>query len=105
VALDIAPAGIPIEMIKALLLLLLTTSILVSAEPSRAGGLSVHMLRARGAKISGEHGGFTLTEPTTKAKGTTFVDPKQLFTYFPALTNQYARERQLDRDYASKLLL
>ena len=53
---------------KALFLLLLTASLLVAAEPNREAGLSVHMLPDRVAKIGGEHGGFTVTDPTTKAR-------------------------------------
>ena len=70
---------------KTLLLLLLTASVLVGAEPNREAGLSVHMLPDRVAKISGEHGGFTVTDPATKAKGDTYADPKELFTYFQRL--------------------
>jgi hypothetical protein len=76
---------------RTFLLLLLTASILVAAEPSREAGLSVHMLPDRVAKISREHGGFTVTEPATKAKGATYAEPKELFTYFqglPAATQQ-----------------
>lgn len=76
---------------KALFLLLLTASLLVAAEPTREAGLSVHMLPDRVAKISGEHGGFTVTEPATQAKGGTYGAPKELFAYFqslPAATQQ-----------------
>ena len=76
---------------KSFLLLLLTASLLVAAEPSREAGLSVHMLPDRVAKISGEHGGFTVTDPATKAKGSTYAEPKELFAYFqhlPAATQE-----------------
>ena len=76
---------------KSLLLLLLTASFLVAAEPKREAGLSVHMLPDRVAKISGEHGGFTVTDPATKNKGSTYGDPKELFAYFqrlPAATQE-----------------
>jgi hypothetical protein len=45
----------------------------------------------RVAKISGEHGGFSVTDPATKAKGHTDGDPKKLFAYFehlPAATQE-----------------
>ena len=70
---------------KTLLLLLLTTSVLTAAEPSREAGLSVHMLPDRVAKISGGHGGFTVTDPATKTKGATYAEPKELFAYFQSL--------------------
>ena len=70
---------------KAFLILLLTATFLVAAEPTREGGLSVHMLPDRVAKISGEHGGFTVTDPATKERGTTYPQPKELLTYFQHL--------------------
>jgi hypothetical protein len=73
------------------LLLLLAASVLVAAEPRREAGLSVHMLPDRVAKISGEHGGFTVTDPATGAKGSTYGEPKELFAYFqrlPAATQE-----------------
>ena len=70
---------------KYFLLLLLTASFLFAAEPSREAGLSVHMLPDRVAKINGEHGGFTVTDPTTKATGSTHAEPKELFAYFQQL--------------------
>jgi hypothetical protein len=76
---------------KTLLLLLLTASVLVAADPRREAGLSVHMLPDRIAKISGEHGGFTVTDPATNAKGATYAEPQELFAYFqglPAATQQ-----------------
>ena len=44
------------------------------------------MLPDRVAKIGGEHGGFTVTDPTTKARGSTYGDPKDLFAYFQHLS-------------------
>jgi hypothetical protein len=70
---------------KAILILLITTSLLVAAEPTREGGLSVHMLPDRVAKISGEHGGFTVTDPATKHRGATYAEPKELLAYFLGL--------------------
>lgn len=70
---------------KTLLFLFLIASVLVAAEPSREAGLSVHMLPDRIAKISGEHGGFTVTAPASKARSNTYADPKELFTYFQGL--------------------
>ena len=70
---------------KTLLFLLISTLSLVAAEPTREAGLSVHMLPDRVAKISGERGGFTVTDPTTKAKGSTYGDPKELLAYVQGL--------------------
>ena len=57
---------------------------LMAAEPTREGGLSVHMLPDRVAKISGEHGGFTVTDPTTKQPAT-YAEPQELLAYFQHL--------------------
>ena len=49
------------------------------------------MLPDRVAKISGEHGGFSVTDPGTKNKGKTYGDPKELFAYLqhlPAATQE-----------------
>lgn len=54
---------------KAILFLLLTTTLVITAEPTREGGLSVHMLPDSVAKFSGGHGGFTVTDPATKSPG------------------------------------
>ena len=70
---------------KTILIFLLTASMLVAAEPTREGGLSVHMLPDRVAKISGEHGGFTVTDPATKHRGATYAEPKELLAYFLGL--------------------
>jgi len=70
---------------KTILIFLLTATFLVAAEPTREGGLSVHMLPDRVAKLSGEHGGFTVTDPATKQRGSTYVEPKQLLAYFQHL--------------------
>jgi hypothetical protein len=66
-------------------ILLLTASLLVAAEPSREAGLSVHLLPERVAKISGEHGGFTVTDPVTKTRSNTYAEPKELFASFQHL--------------------
>ena len=76
---------------KSLLLFLLITSLLVAAEPLRNGGLSVHLLPDRVAKLSGERGGFTVTDPATRNTGGTYGDPKAMLAYFrhlPAATQQ-----------------
>jgi hypothetical protein len=70
---------------KAVLILLLTVSFLAAAEPTRPAGLSVHMLPDRVARIGGEHGGFTVTDPATKQRGTTYVEPEELVAYFQRL--------------------
>jgi hypothetical protein len=70
---------------KTIFILFLTASMLVAAEPTRDGGLSVHMLPDRVAKISGEHGGFTVTDPATKQSGATYGEPKELLAYFLTL--------------------
>jgi hypothetical protein len=72
-------------IMKTLFYLLLTASLLVAAEPKREAGLSVHMLPERVAKISGGHGGFTVSDPTGKSDGKTYGDPKKLFEYFQSL--------------------
>jgi hypothetical protein len=72
-------------MMKAFLILFLTGSMLIAAEPTREGGLSVHMLPDRVAKINGEHGGFKVTDPATKQRGTTYAHPEELLTYFQRL--------------------
>ena len=70
---------------KALFFFLLTASLLFAAEPKREAGLSVHMLPDRVAKISGGHGGFTVSDPTGRNDGKTYGDPKELFAYFQHL--------------------
>jgi hypothetical protein len=70
---------------KAFLILLAAPSIAFAAEPAREAGLSVHMLPDRVAKISGAHGGFTVTDPATKQRGTTYAEPKELLAYFGGL--------------------
>ena len=76
---------------KVFFFLLLTASLLVAAEPKREAGLSVHMLPDRVAKIDGEHGGFTVSDPTGRSDRKTYGDPKELFAYFqhlPTATQQ-----------------
>jgi len=58
---------------------------MIAAEPTREGGLSVHMLPDCVVKIEGKHGGFTVTDPTTKKPGTTYAQPKELLAYFQRL--------------------
>jgi hypothetical protein len=70
---------------KTILFLLLTTALAFGAEPTRNGGLSVHMLPDRVAKFSGGHGGFTVTDPATKKPGITYATPKELLAYFQQL--------------------
>lgn len=70
---------------KTLLFLLLTATLVLAAEPMRESGLSVHMLPERVAAIGGGHGGFTVTDPVTKERGTTFVEPQKLIAYFEQL--------------------
>ncbi len=71
---------------KSLILLLITAFFLVAAEPKREAGLSVHMLPDRVAKITGVHGGFTVSDPTGRNDGKTYGDPKELFAYFQQLS-------------------
>ena len=70
---------------KAILFLLLTITLVIAAEPTRDGGLSVHMLPDSVAKFSGGHGGFTMTDPATKKPGSTYATPKELLAYFQDL--------------------
>jgi hypothetical protein len=91
-ALDRAPSLLPrflvsraAPVVKTFLLLLLTTTLLVAAEPSREGGLSVHMLPERVARLGNEHGGFTVTDPGSKNRGATYAEPGELLTYFRRL--------------------
>ena len=70
---------------KTIILLLLSASILLATEPTRQGGLSVHVLPDRVAKLSNEHGGFTVTDPVTKERGTTYATPKELLIFFERL--------------------
>jgi hypothetical protein len=70
---------------KTILFLLLTTTLAVGAEPTRDGGLSVHILPDRVAKFSGGHGGFTVTDPATGNPGSTYATPKELLAYFQQL--------------------
>jgi len=67
---------------RTLLILFLTTSMLTAAEPTREGGLSVHMLPNRVAEIGGHHGGFAITDPSTRRPGATYAQPKDLLDYF-----------------------
>lgn len=71
---------------KALLFFLLTATFALAAEPNRENGLSVHMLPERVAAISGGNGGFTVTDPVTKKRGTTLTEPQQLIAYFEHLS-------------------
>ena len=70
---------------KSILLLLLTATFLIAEEPTRADGLSVHMLPDRVAEIGGGHGGFTVTDPTTHQRGSTCTQPEELLAYFQHL--------------------
>jgi len=70
---------------KALLLFLFTATFLIAGEPKRDAGLSVHMLPDRVAKLGGEQGGFTVTDPMTKERGTTYAHPGELLSYFQHL--------------------
>ena len=51
---------------KILLFFLISASSVLAAEPARESGLSVHMLPERVARIGGQHGGFSVTDPITK---------------------------------------
>lgn len=70
---------------KTILFLLLTTTFVIAAEPTRDGGLSVHMLPDNVAALSGGHGGFTVTDPATNRRGSTYAEPKELLAYFQSL--------------------
>jgi hypothetical protein len=72
-------------MIKTLFAFYIAAAVLSAAEPSRERGLSVHMLPDRVAKISGEHGGFTITVPGTNRPGSTFAEATELLAYFDKL--------------------
>jgi len=65
---------------KAILIFLLSASLLLAAEPTREGGVSVHFLPDRVAKISGERGGFTVKDPPA-----TYAEPKDLLAHFQRL--------------------
>lgn len=51
----------------------------------RDTGLSLHMLPDRVAKLSGEQGGFTITDPITRSRGKTLSEVKALFKYIDSL--------------------
>ena len=70
---------------KAVIILFFTASILIAAEATREGGLSAHMLPERIARISGEKGGFTVADPSTKDRGDTYAKPEELLAYFVGL--------------------
>src|SRR5215213_3051346 len=65
---------------KTILLFLLSASMFLAAEPTREGGLTVHMLPDHVAKISGGRGGFTIKDPPAA-----YAEPKDLLTYFQGL--------------------
>ncbi|HEX7517387.1 MAG TPA: hypothetical protein VF345_08890 [Chthoniobacterales bacterium] len=71
---------------KTTLVLLLTASFLAAAEPKRDGGLSVHMLPDRVAKLDGKHGGFTVSDPSAKEGNITYPTPEELVAYFQRLS-------------------
>jgi hypothetical protein len=65
--------------------LLLAVPLVAAAEPSRQGGLSVHMLPDHVAALDHTHGGFTVTDPVSSQPGDTFAEPKELLDYFQHL--------------------
>jgi hypothetical protein len=73
-------------VMKTFLFLLLTATFVLAAEPMRESGLSVHMLPERVAAIGGGHGGFSVTNPVTKERGTIFSEPQKLIAYFEHLS-------------------
>ncbi len=70
---------------RTFLFLLLIASTLSAAEPTREGGLSVHLLPDRVATLSGGHGGFTVTDPATRQPGETYARPEELLDYLSRL--------------------
>ncbi len=92
------------HIMKAFLILFLAGSMLIAAEPTREGDLSVHMLPDRVAKIIGEHGGFTVTDPATKQRGTTYAHPAELLTYFQRLPPSVRQNGIWIVRYSSQLL-
>lgn len=65
--------------------LFLAISSAMAVEPTRAGGLSVHVLPDRVANLNGKHGGFTVSDPVTKKMGDTYSEPEELLVYFHQL--------------------
>jgi hypothetical protein len=70
---------------KTILVLLLSASFLAAEEPKREGGLSVHMLPDRVAKLDGKQGGFNVTDPSTKEGSVTYPTPEELVAHFQRL--------------------
>lgn len=70
---------------KYTLALLPLIAIVAYAEPSRDAGLSLHMLPDRVAKLSGEKGGFTVTDPATRQRGKTYSSLPDLVSYIEKL--------------------
>ena len=70
---------------KKLLALLFALAIVANAEPVRDTGLSLHMLPDRVAKLGGDRGGFTITDPITHARGRTIPEVKAIFQYIDSL--------------------
>jgi hypothetical protein len=70
---------------KTYLALLHFFALVAYAEPVREAGLSLHMLPDRVAKLSGERGGFTITDPITRKKAKTVPDAKAVFSYIDSL--------------------
>ena len=62
------------------------------------------MLPDRVARNIGGHGGFTVTEPATRQRGTAYAHPKELLTYFQGLPRVCPAERHLDRYDSSQFL-
>lgn len=66
---------------KTYLVLIPAFALVAYAEPARDAGLSLHMLPDRVAKLSGERGGFTITDPITHTRGMTVAEVKSIFKY------------------------
>ena len=89
---------------RAFLILFLTGSIGTAVAATRESGLSVHMLPDRVARSIGGHGGFTVTDPPTGQRGTTYAHPEELLTYFQGIARVCPAERHLDRYDESQFL-
>ena len=62
------------------------------------------MLPDRVARNIGGHGGFTVTDPATRQRGTTYAHPEELLTYFQGFARVCPAERHLDRYDSSQFL-
>lgn len=72
-------------MKKTLLFLICLFALVARAGPTRDAGLSLHMLPDRVAKLAGEAGGFTITDPATGQRGQTYSEISRLVAYIESI--------------------